>query len=433
MFTFQATRCWLAASMILVSLCASVHASSRAIDSLPLRADGNTRVLPAGNHSGQFLVDQPLHLRCEPGAVLDSGGKGNLLTIRAADVTIEGCTLRNWGSNLTDMNAGIFVEPSATGVTLRNNDLRGPAFGIWSDGTRSLTVEGNRVEGDRDYRAQERGNGIHLINTNEARVIDNQVRHVRDGIYLGNSNSNLIEGNLMEDLRFGIHYMFSQSNRVIGNTTRRTRTGYALMQSRMLTVENNRSEDDRNYGILMNFITYSTITNNFVSNVQRGQTGDDSMIKGGEGKALFIYNSLFNTIEHNHFERSNLGIHLTAGSENNRISQNAFVGNEQQVKYVATRSQEWSVDGRGNFWSDYLGWDRNDDGLGDVPYEPNDNVDRLLWMYPQVRLLMSSPAIQVLRWVQRAFPVMKMQGVQDSHPLMQLPTTHLIQRTQEAN
>src|SRR5690606_40496350 len=118
--------------------------------------------------------------------------------------------------------------------------------------------------------------------------------------------------------------------------------------------------------------------NNFVSNVQRGQTGDDSMIKGGEGKALFIYNSLFNTIEHNHFERSNLGIHLTAGSENNKISHNAFVGNEQQVKYVATRTQEWSVDGRGNLWSDDLGWDRNYDGLVDVPYEPSDYVARLL-------------------------------------------------------
>ncbi|GGJ05995.1 nitrous oxide reductase family maturation protein NosD [Halopseudomonas pertucinogena] len=433
MFTHQARRRRLAATMLLCGLSATIHASPQTIDSLPLRADGNTMILPAGDYSGQFLLDEPVHLRCEPGAVLDSAGKGSLLTIRAADVTIEGCTLRNWGANLTDMNAGIFVEPSATGVTLRNNDLSGPSFGIWSDGTRHLTVEGNQVEGDRNYRSQDRGNGIHLINTNEARVVDNQVRHVRDGIYLGNSNNNLIEGNLMEDLRFGIHYMFSQSNRVIGNTTRRTRTGYALMQSRMLTVENNRSEDDRNYGILMNFITYSTITNNFVSNVQRGQTGDDSMIKGGEGKALFIYNSLFNTIEHNHFERSNLGIHLTAGSENNKISHNAFVGNEQQVKYVATRTQEWSVDGRGNFWSDYLGWDRNDDGLGDVPYEPNDNVDRLLWMYPQVRLLMNSPAIQVLRWVQRAFPVMKMQGVQDSHPLMQLPTTHLIQPTQEAN
>ena len=155
------------------------------------------------------------------------------------------------------------------------------------------------------------------------------------------------------------------------------------------------------------------------------------MISGGEGKALFIYNSLFNTIENNHFRRSDMGIHLTAGSEDNRISGNAFVGNQQQVKYVATRPQEWSQDGRGNYWSDYLGWDRNGDGLGDVPYEPNDNVDRLLWMYPQVRLLMNSPSIEVLRWVQRAFPVVKSPGVQDSHPLMKPSTEPLISKTQE--
>jgi len=155
------------------------------------------------------------------------------------------------------------------------------------------------------------------------------------------------------------------------------------------------------------------------------------MISGGEGKALFIYNSLFNSIENNHFEKSALGIHLTAGSEDNRISGNAFVDNRQQVKYVASRTQEWSVDGRGNYWSDYLGWDRNDDGLGDVAYEPNDNVDRLLWLYPQVRLLMNSPSIEVLRWVQRAFPVIKSPGVQDSHPLMRLPTEKLLSAKQE--
>ena len=433
MFTHQAIRWPFAAFMILCGLSATAHASPQTIDSLPLQADGDIWTLPAGEYSGQFLLDTPVHLRCEAGAVLESGGQGNILTIRAPDVTIEDCTLRNWGENLTDMDAAIFIEPTASDVTLRGNHLRGSGFGIWSDNTTNLVVENNHVEGNPELRSQDRGNGIHLINTNHASIVNNHVLHARDGVYLGNSGNNLIQGNLIEDLRFGIHYMFSQNNRVIGNTTRRTRTGYALMQSRMLTVEDNRSEDDRNYGMLMNFITYSTIRNNFVSNVQRGQTGDDSMIKGGEGKALFIYNSLFNTIENNHFERSNLGIHLTAGSENNKISNNAFVGNEQQVKYVATRTQEWSVDGRGNYWSDYLGWDRNDDGLGDMPYEPNDNVDRLLWMYPQVRLLMNSPAIQVLRWVQRAFPVIKMQGVQDSYPLMQLPTTHLIQQEQEAN
>src|SRR3546814_10518262 len=61
------------------------------------------------------------------------------------------------------------------------------------------------------------------------------------------------------------------------------------------------------------------------------------MITGAEGKALFIYNSLFNRIEGNHFERSAVGIHLTAGSEDNRITGNVFAGNQRQVKYVATR------------------------------------------------------------------------------------------------
>ena len=136
---------------------------------------------------------------------------------------------------------------------------------------------------------------------------------------------------------------------------------------------------------------------------------------------MFIYNSLYNTFTDNVFANSNIGIHLTAGSEDNRMFNNAFVNNQRQVKYVATRTQEWSYEGMGNYWSDYLGWDRNQDGTGDVPYEPNDNVDRLLWTYPEAKVLMFSPAVDILRWVQDAFPVIKAAGVQDSHPLMYPP------------
>ena len=100
---------------------------------------------------------------------------------------------------------------------------------------------------------------------------------------------------------------------------------------------------------------------------------------------------------------------------------NAFVENQRQVKYVATRTQFWAEDGKGNYWSDYLGWDRNQDGLGDVPYEPNDNVDRLLWKYPEAKVLMFSPAVDTLRWVQDAFPVVRSAGVSDPHPLMRIP------------
>lgn len=424
---------WLhATALLLLILSGAAQAALRPITDLPLQADGDKRWrLPAGHYQGSFSVDAPMHLRCDPGAVLQGQGQGNGLLISAPEVTIEGCTLLDWGRDMTAMNAAVFIQPKARGAVIKNNHLEGAGFGIWVDGTADVRLLGNRIQGDTQVRSQDRGNGIHLFSVRGAKVIRNQVRDTRDGIYIDTSNHNLLEGNLLEDLRYGVHYMFSNDNQVLNNTTRRTRTGFALMQSRKLTVIGNRSEQDENYGILMNYITYSTLRDNVVTDVRSGSTGD-SMISGAEGKALFIYNSLFNSIEHNHFERSALGIHLTAGSEDNRISGNAFVDNRQQVKYVAVRTQEWSVEGRGNYWSDYLGWDRNEDGLGDIAYEPNDNVDRLLWLYPQVRLLMNSPSIELLRWVQRAFPVIKSPGVQDSHPLMQLPTWDLQTVTQES-
>lgn len=409
------------ALLLLLATSAQAQPQPQAIDQLPLQLDGDIRTLPAGTYHGSFAIDHPLHLRCEPGALIDGLGTGSTLHVRVPGVTIENCTLRNWGHDLTAMDAAIFIDQAARGTVVRGNDLQGAGFGIWLDAVADVQILDNRIQGDPGVRSQDRGNGIHLYAVKNALVRGNQVRQSRDGVYIDTSNDSTIEANLFEDLRYGVHYMFTHNSRVIGNTTRHTRTGYALMQSRKLTVVGNRSVDDQNYGILMNYITYSTLTGNRVEAVRSGDGGGDAMIAGAEGKALFIYNSLFNRIEDNRFESSALGIHLTAGSEDNRIAGNAFIGNRQQVKYVASRTQEWSVDGRGNYWSDYLGWDRNADGIGDVAYEPNDKVDQLMWMYPQVQLLMTSPAIELLRWVQRAFPVTRPPGVRDSFPLMRAP------------
>ncbi|MCP1648301.1 nitrous oxide reductase family maturation protein NosD [Pseudomonas nitroreducens] len=409
------------ALLLLLATSAQAQPQPQAIDQLPLQLDGDIRTLPAGTYHGSFAIDHPLHLRCEPGALIDGQGTGSTLHVRVPGVTIENCTLRNWGHDLTAMDAAIFIDQAARGTVVRGNDLQGAGFGIWLDAVADVQILDNRIQGDPGVRSQDRGNGIHLYAVKNALVRGNQVRQTRDGVYIDTSNDSTIEANLFEDLRYGVHYMFTHNSRVIGNTTRHTRTGYALMQSRKLTVVGNRSVDDQNYGILMNYITYSTLTGNRVEAVRSGDGDGDAMIAGAEGKALFIYNSLFNRIEDNRFESSALGIHLTAGSEDNRIAGNAFVGNRQQVKYVASRTQEWSVDGRGNYWSDYLGWDRNADGIGDVAYEPNDKVDQLMWMYPQVQLLMTSPAIELLRWVQRAFPVTRPPGVRDSFPLMRAP------------
>src|SRR3546814_20451155 len=113
-----------------------------------------------------------------------------------------------------------------------------------------------------------------------------------------------------------------------------------------------------------------------------------------------------NRIHDNRFEGCPIGIHFTAGSERNRVSGNAFVGNQTQVKYVGTRRVEWTHAGRGNYWSDNPAFDLDGNGIADREYRPNDLVDDLLWRHPQAKLLLNSPAVHVLRFAPRRLPAL---------------------------
>jgi len=373
-----------------------------------------------GVYSVHLRIDKQLTLEGEPGAVLDAGGKGNVVTVQATGVVVRDLDIRHSGTDLTAMDAGIFVAGRAQGVRIEHNHLDAVLFGIWLDGCNGAVIRGNHIHGLSALRLQDRGNGIHLHNVNHTKIEGNEVWETRDGIYIETSNHNTLRHNRMRTLRYGIHYMYSNHNEVIGNQTHNTHTGYALMMSDHLLIRNNRSSDDHNYGVLMNYINYSTLTGNVITGVHAGSGGDTGgmVVAGAEGRGLFIYDSQANEIHGNVVASSDIGVYLTAGSAGNRIYDNRFLNNRTQVKYISTRKQEWSLKGRGNYWSDYLGWDLNGDGIGDRPYLPNDGVDRMLWQFPLAKWLMYSPAIEVLHWVQRQFPLLRPQGVQDSHPLM---------------
>jgi nitrous oxidase accessory protein len=148
----------------------------------------------------------------------------------------------------------------------------------------------------------------------------------------------------------------------------------------------------------------------------------------GPEKCVFIYNANKNRFSGNIFEGCEIGVHFTAGSEGNVMSGNAFVRNRNQVKYVGTRSLDWSLGGRGNYWSDNPAFDLDGDGIADSPYRPNDLIDRVLWEAPAAKVLVNSPAVQVIRWAQARFPAVFPGGVVDSHPLMEPPATNQTER-----
>lgn len=382
---------------------------------------GATVGVPAGVHAVHLKLDKPVNLVGAPGAILDGGGQGDVLRISASSVSVHGLVIRRSGTDLTAMNAGIFIERTARDVTISGNRIEQTLFGVYLDGAANVRVERNVIRGMRSLRVSDRGDGIHLWNDTGCNIEDNDVADSRDGIYVYVSPHNTIARNVVHDVRYGIHYMYSHYNLLQGNVSRGNLAGYALMSSHHLKVIGNSSADESSYGFLLNYIAHSEIAGNRVYRIN-GQSDDaGGTIQGTDGKALFVYLSQFNSFHDNLLADSQIGIHVTAGSESNRFWGNRFADNRIQVKYVQNLAQEWSERGRGNFWSDYLGWDLDADGIGDIPFRPNDGVDVLLWKYPSARNLMSSPAVLLLRYVQRAFPVFTPPSVQDSRPLMKAP------------
>lgn len=382
---------------------------------------GAVVIVSPGVHHGGLKLTRPITLEGRAGAVIDGDGKGDVIRISSSDVVVRGLTVRDSGTSLTDENAGIFVEKKASDARIEDNDLSHVLFGIYLDGSAGTRVIGNRIRGMTELRVPDRGDGIHLWDDTAVLVQGNDIGETRDGIYIYVSPHNRIVGNDIHDVRYGVHYMFSNHDLLENNRSHRNVAGFALMMSDHLQVLGNVADDDEEYGLLLNYITYSELADNRVRDV-RGEAGVGGfVIPGAAGKGLFVYDSEHDRFHGNLIESCPIGVHVTAGSDDDSFYDNAFMGNRVQVKYVQNETEEWSRHGIGNYWSDYLGWDFKGNGIGDVPYRPNSGVDVLLWKYPQASLLMSSPAILVLRLVQRAFPVFTPPGIVDSHPLMKPP------------
>ena len=125
-----------------------------------------------------------------------------------------------------------------------------------------------------------------------------------------------------------------------------------------------------------------------------------------------MYDAEFNVPRNNVVINNRVGVHLTAGSSNNQVDGNDSSATRKRSN-CRPRDVQWGRT-RGNFWSNYSGWDQDGDGAGDVAYEASDLVDRLNWQYPLVKLLLQS-TVKTLR--RRQFPRCERPAV-DQHPRM---------------
>lgn len=370
-------------------------------------APGDVLLLAPGRHNGPVVLDKSLTLEGNDGAAIVGDGAGSVIIVDAPDSVIKNLTIENSGRSGAGLDAGVKLTDRALRARVERNILHNNFIGVDVHGAKDAHVTGNEINGLSIARMNDRGNGVYVWNAPGAVIENNRILAGKDGVFLSSSRENVIRGNRMENLRFAIHYMYTLDSRITDNISVGNHLGFALMFSSGLEVRGNQSVGDRDRGLLLNFINGSTIVGNSV--------------RGGAEKCLFMYNANRDRLDGNWFEGCQIGVHFTAGSANEEISGNAFVNNRTQVKYVGSTVREWSSDGVGNYWSDNSAYDVNGDGIADAPYRPNDAMDQILWTQPAARFLLGSPAVQIIRWTQSAFPALLPGGVVDSAPLMRPP------------
>jgi nitrous oxidase accessory protein len=297
------------------------------------------------------------------------------------------------------------VQVRSNGNRIVDNVMRRVFYGIVVADARHNEIADNEIEGLRDRAFGLRGDGIYLFRAPENFVARNRVSGERDGIYFQYAPRGRAVDNVVSASRYGLHDMFSDDAVIARNTFSGSAVGANIMNSRRIRVEGNRFAGNRGVpgvGLTLKDCDDSTVRANRVA---------------GNARGLLLDGSSSNTFVDNAFSANDTAVTLFSSAERNRFGGNRFVDNWSDVVLSGRDAgTAWSIDGRGNYWSRYRGFDFDGDGIGDAPHPLAGPFERLEAANPVARLFLQSPAAAGLELAARLSGRMTPDAV-DEHPL----------------
>ena len=378
---------------------------------LQAAAPGDVIEVHAGTYAAPLIVETSVSLVGVGQPVIDGQGTGSLVIINAPDTRFEGFTVRNSGVNINHEDTGIVIQ--AARVTVANNQIENVLFGIYFANASEGIAHKNAVRCfDRELGL--RGDGIRVWYSNQVTIDTNTVIDCRDTL-IWYAQDITITNNTFRDSRYGLHFMYSSRADVENNTFEGNSVGSYLMYSQHLTMTGNRMLGNRGpsgYGIALKDMDYVTLQDNVLA---------------GNRAGLYIDNSpalvdVTNYVTGNFFGYNDIGVAALPSTARNLFQSNTLLENQQQVSVLGRGNllnNTWQQDGAGNYWSDYVGYDGDSNGTGDIPYRAEKLFESLTDSKPTLRLFNFSPASQAIDFAASAFPALRPDPkVIDEAPLM---------------
>ncbi|MEW5853537.1 MAG: nitrous oxide reductase family maturation protein NosD [Myxococcota bacterium] len=364
--------------------------------------------LKAGVYQGPLHIRRPLTLSGEPGAVIDGRGEGTVMDVVADGVTLENLTVRNSGRRNTTEDAGVRVK--GKGNLVSHVRVQGAFFGISLEMCPGCAVQDCWVAGEPGLHGAEQGDGIKVWESHDAVVARNLVENTRD-VVVWYSRRVTLDGNTIRNGRYGTHFMYAhdsvvRNSRIVDNTV-----GIFVMYSARLVAEDNLLAGGRGpAGVGLGFKESDGVhvrRNRLVGNT----TGTylDRTPRVVEQPVDFIGNT---------FALNDVALRFHSSQRGVSFHDNSFENNGFVVE-VEGGGDVLGVDFTGNRWSDYAGYDLDDDGHGDVAFEVKKLGHEITDAHPAIRLFQGTAAMALVDAVAHAIPFLaRRQLLVDARPRM---------------
>ena len=355
--------------------------------------EGGTLSPPAGVYAGPVVVSDPIIINGRGEVTIDNGGKGTVILLDTDGATLKGLRLVHSGSSANELDSAVQVRGNFN--VIKDNIMEEVLFGVDLQQANNNIIRRNKISSLSHLALGQKGDSVRLWYSFNNKIQDNKIEHVRDMV-VWYSSDNIITGNETHDSRYSLHFMYSRYNLVENNNYYNNTVGIFLMYSDGVIVRNNRirhASGPTGVGIGFKETSDLIIEDNQILYCATGFYIDVSPFQP----------DTVNVFEHNLLAYNGIGVRFLNPWHSNEFRFNNFAGNLTQVA-VGGRGNALKNLWQDNYWSDYEGFDRDDDNVGDTPYTLTSYADRIWQDVPYAQFFKGSPVLEVLDFLERLAP-----------------------------
>ncbi len=356
-------------------------------------APNSTLQLENKTYSGPVTITKPVTIIGDKQTIIQSETTGISIQ-NTANVALKSLRFET-------KKAPIIVKDNEA-IELTNLQVKIDEEAIQLQNVKNGTITNIQIEGIQDVHFSKKPNGISVFDSSTIRVEQAQITNIQDGIYFEQVENVTVKNTHVQNGRYGLHFMYGKYIELKNNTVQHNVTGLTIMVVTDLLIQDNVIEKQlalNSNGIYFYDIERATVSNNVIK----------------ENTVGTVWNNVRNTTFANNTFQSNGTVIEGAKSPEVLVQNNQFLGN-----ILTARSDKTGFKLQQNHYDDYTGYDFNNDGYGDTPYQSYTSFGQWMVRKPVYQYYVEAPSVVLLNTLDKQLPTSAKNILVDTNPVMQI-------------